>query len=373
MKLIHLADLHIGKRVNGFSLMEDQREILAQITGMIEEEQPDAVLIAGDVYDRSIPSEEAVELLDAFLVGLARQKLDVFLISGNHDSAERMAFGARLMEESGLHVSPVYNGEIHPLKLRDDYGEVSFWLFPFVKCAHVARFEEERPENLNEAMRAVVERLPLSAAERNVALVHQFLIGGRGCDSEEQSVGGLDEVSAEVFDAFDYVALGHLHGPQSVGREGVRYAGSPLKYSFSEAEQRKSITIVELKEKGQVKIRERALTPVRDMKRLSGTFEELCAREEVLEDYCEITLTDEEDIPDAMNRLRLRYPNLMALRYDNTRTRTESIITGGENVQKKRPEALFDELYQQQNGQPMSEEQRSFLLQLIEEIWEEAQ
>lgn len=371
MKLIHLSDLHLGKRVNNYSMVDDQEHILDQIMTVIDAEHPDAVMIAGDVYDRSVPSEEAVRLLDNFLVQLAARKLEVFIISGNHDSAERLSFGSRLMDASGIHVSPVYNGNVVPFSLADEHGKVNFWLIPFLKPVHVAQYAEEKPETYTAAMQMVIDALPIDEQERNVALVHQFITGGSISDSEEHSVGGLDDISAQVFAPFDYVALGHLHGPQSVGRETIRYAGSPLKYSFSEANQKKSVTILEFGEKGSVTIRTAPLTPTRDMKRIRGTFDELMHDYEVTEDYYEITLTDEEDVPNAMTRLRVRFPNMMTMRYDNQRTRANSVITVSENVKEKDPVDLFDELYDLQNGQPMSEEQRSFLAGLVGEIWEE--
>lgn len=374
MKLIHLADLHLGKRVNGFSMIEDQKYILKKIEAVIDAEKPQAVLISGDVYDRSIPSEEAVELLDSFLVTLAQKKLQVLLISGNHDSAERVAFGSRLMNASGIHVSPVYDGRIEPVTLTDEHGEVKFWLIPFVKPAHVARYAEEeaeKPETYTAAMKLVVDSLALDETKRNVALVHQFITGGSVSDSEEHSVGGLDDISAEVFDSFDYVALGHLHGPQSIGRDAVRYAGSPLKYSFSEANQKKSVTVVELGEKGAVEIRTVPLIPLRDMKRISGEFETLMSDYDATDDYYEIILTDEEDISNAMTRLRVKFPNLMLMKYDNSRTNTDSVIMGSENAKEKHPVELFDELFEAQNGRYMTEEQKEFLSVLVSEIWEE--
>ena len=370
MKLVHLADLHLGKRVNGFSMLEDQNHILNQIIELIEAEQPQAVLISGDVYDRAVPPEEAVELFDRFLVRLFRAGIDVYIISGNHDSAERVAFGGRLMNAAGIHPAPVYNGEILPLTLEDEYGTVAFWLIPFLKPAHVRRFfPDAEISSYTDAMQTVVEQLGLDTNQRNVALVHQFLTGAATCDSEESSVGGIDQVDCSVFDEFDYVALGHLHGPQWVGREAVRYAGSPLKYSFSEVQQHKALTVVELGEKGEVGIRTLPLKALRDLRRISGSFSEVMERTEHLDDYYEITLTDEEDVPNALARLRSRYPGLMTLKYDNTRTRSESTALNGGDTREKSPLELFDELYLRQNGQPMNEEQKSYVQGLIEEIW----
>ena len=371
MKLMQLADLHLGKRVNGFSMLEDQKYILDQICALCRQHKPDAVLIAGDVYDRTIPSEEAVELLDDFLVGLSKLGAAVLVISGNHDSAERVAFGARLLGSSGIYLSPVYDGAIAPVRLEDEFGAVNFWLIPFLKPAHVRRYAEGRDiATYTDAMAAVVDGLALNPEGRNVALAHQFVIGGVCSDSEEHSVGGIDQVDGSVFDDFDYVALGHLHGPQKIGREVVRYAGSPLKYSFSECAQRKSVTLVTLGKKGDTAVELIPLRPRRDLVQLRGTFEELTASGQGREDYCEVTLLDEEDVPNAIGRLRAYYPNLMVLRYDNARTRTAGEVLQGEAPEQKSPLELFEELYEKQNGRGFSPEQREFLTTLVEEVWE---
>ncbi len=373
MKFIHLSDLHLGKRVSGYSMLEDQKYIIDQILDHIAAEQPEIVLLCGDIYDRSVPSEEAVELFDAFLVELNRRRVRVLLISGKHDSPERLAFGGRLMDLAGVHPSPVYDGIIRPLTLEDRHGPVDFWPIPFLKPSQVRRFFPERePHSTQEAMAAVVDSLPLDPQRRNVALVHQFLTGAQTCDSEERSVGGTDQVDSSLFDAFDYVALGHLHGPQQVGRPCVRYAGSPLKYSFSEARQVKSLTVAELEEKGRVLIRTLPLTPLHDLRRIRGSFAALMEAEEGREDYCELTLTDEEDVPNALSRLALRYPRLMALRYDNTRTRSKGSVLEQDGAARERsPMELFDALYERQNGKPMNEEQKRFIQRLIREIWDE--
>ncbi len=373
MKLIHLSDLHLGRRLNSYSLLEDQRHILRQILDHIDAEAPEMVLLCGDVYDRAVPSEEAVELFDSFLVELSRRGVRVCLISGNHDSAERLAFGGRLMELSGIHLAPVYGGTITPVTLEDEHGAVDFWPIPFLKPAHVRRFFPEQELNsYTAAMAAVVSSLPLDPERRNVVLVHQFLTGASTCESEERSVGGTDEVDSAVFAPFDYVALGHLHGPQQVGEARLRYCGSPLKYSVSEAKQNKSLTVVELGEKGSLAVRTLPLTPLRELRRLRGTFAQLMEGEEGLEDYCELTLTDEEDIPDALSRLSARYPWFLGLRYDNTRTRSASDALEGMGEHRERaPLELFADLYRRQNGKEMNEEQTSYIEGIIEEIWNE--
>ena len=376
MKLIHLSDLHLGKRVNEVSMIEEQEYILGKILDIIDAEQPGAVLIAGDVYDKSVPSAEAVTLFDSFLCRLAQRKQQVFIISGNHDSAERLAFGGRLMERNGIHLSPVYDGTITPITLRDGHGAVHFWLLPFLKPAHVKRFyPDEGIENYTDACRVAVEKMNIDTAQRNVILVHQFVTGSATCDSEQISVGGTDNVDRAVFSGFDYVALGHIHGPQNIGSAHIRYCGTPLKYSFSETGHQKSVTVVELGEKGSFSLRTIPLAPLHDMREIRGSYEEVTAKtfyeNTAVEDYLHITLTDEEDVPEAMARLRVIYPNLMKLTYDNTRTRSNAVVDGALDVQKKSPLLLFGELYEQLNGQPMSPVQQEYMQDLIESIWED--
>lgn len=375
MKLIHLSDLHLGKRVNDFPMLEDQAYILDRVLEIAGEEQPDAVLIAGDVYDKTVPSAEAVALLDGFLVKLADRSLPVLLISGNHDSPERLAFANRLMEGRGVYIAPVYHGEVSPVTLEDDRGPVDFWLLPFLRPAHIRRFfPEEGVESFTDAMACAIRHMPLDPARRNVLVTHQFVTGAARCESEEVSVGGADNVDASVFAPFDYVALGHLHGPQNVGGERIRYCGTPLKYSFSEAGHQKSVTIVELGEKGSLEVRAVPLLPKRDMVELRGSFAQLKSPEfygQVDRDaYVRVILTDENDIYDAMGQLRPVYPNLMALDYDNLRTRSGAVVLEEADV-KRDPLELFADFYQQQNHQPMSEEQRRYLTELLETIQEE--
>ena len=375
MKLIHLSDLHIGKRVNEVSMIEDQEYILLQILQIIDEEKADAVLVAGDVYDKSVPSAEAVTLFDDFLCRLAKRKIPTLIISGNHDSPERLAFGGRLMEECGIHISPVYDGSVSTITLSDEHGDVDFWLLPFIKPAHVKRyFPDAGIESYTDACRVAVEHMGIDTTQRNVLLTHQFVTGASTCESEEISVGGSDNVDAAVFEDFDYVALGHIHGPQNIGSNRVRYCGTPLKYSFSEASHYKSVTVVDLGDKGTLTLRTVPLTPRHDMREIRGTFAQLADKAyysaQMTNDYLHIILTDEEDVPEAMGRLRVIYPNLMKLTYDNTRTRTNQIVGGAEDVKRKSPLELFEELYETQNNQPMSEEQRAFALELIESIQE---
>ena len=373
MKLIHLSDLHIGKRVNEFSMAEDQKYILNQILEIIDREQPDCVVIAGDVYDKSIPSAEAVQILDDFLTRLAGRKIPTAMISGNHDSPERLSFGAQLMKESGIYVSPVYDGQVQSIGFADEYGEVRVYLLPFLKPATVRHvYEEETVESYQDAVETAISHLPLDTSCRNVLVAHQFAAGASRCESEEMSVGGIDQVDVSVFDDFDYVALGHIHSPQSAGRPAVRYCGTPLKYSFSEAGQQKSVSVVELFEKGRVEIREVPLTPLRDMRKIRGTYLELTARSFYqgtnTEDYIQAILTDEEDIPDGMQKLRIIYPNLMRLEYDNRRTRENRQIQQAADAEEKSEAELFSQLYELQNNQPLDEEQKQFLEAVIRQV-----
>lgn len=376
MKFLHLADLHLGKRVNGFSMLEDQAHILRQILAILDDEQPDGALIAGDVYDKSVPSVEAVELLDGFLTELRARGVPVLLISGNHDSPERLAFGGRVMDSCGIHISPVYDGALAPVTLQDAFGPVHVWLLPFVKPAHVRRwFPDADIESYTDAVAEAVAHMDIDTAARNVLVTHQFVTGGTRSGSEELSVGGTDNVDSGVFAPFDYVALGHLHGAQHIGRETIRYAGSPLKYSFSEARQHKSVTVVTLGEKGDVQVRTAALTPLRELREIRGSYDELTARSfyehtTYRSDYLHLILTDEQDVFDAMSRLRTIYPYLMTLDYDNARTRAAGGMSVPAETERRTPLELFDALYTRQNHQPMSEVQREYIAQLMEQIME---
>lgn len=377
---MHLADLHLGKRVNGFSMMEDQEYILNRILEIMEEEQPDGLLIAGDVYDKTIPPAEAVRRMDDFLTAVAAKHVPVFLISGNHDSAERVAFGHQLMQGSGIWISPVYDGTIRHHTLEDRWGEVNIYLIPFLRPSVVRSFfPDVEIEDYTDALRTIIENLQVDTSRRNVVLAHQFVTAAGAlpetCDSEQLSVGGLDRVDGSVFSPFDYTALGHLHGPQRVGSETIRYAGSPLKYSFSELHQKKSVTVVELRAKGETEIRQIPLQPRREMIELRGTFEEILAearqKGEPQTDYYHMILTDETDVVDALSRLREYYPNIMLLDYDNRRTRSQKEVEQLDRVEERTPGELFAALYEQQNGQEMDSDRKEYLDGLIREIWEE--
>lgn len=376
MRFLHLSDLHLGKRVNEFSMLEDQAYILKEILNIIDEQKVEAVLIAGDVYDKVIPSAEAVRLLDDFLTRIAARELPVFLISGNHDSAERVAFGSRLMSSRQIYLSPVFEADVEPITISDRYGEINIYMLPFVKPSLVKRvYPEEEIITYQDAVNAAVQHMQIDTDKRNILLAHQFVTGAARCDSEELSVGGLDDVDASIFDGFDYVALGHLHGPQKIGKETVRYSGTPLKYSFSEANQKKAAVIVDVEEKGKINIQQIPLVPKHDMREIRGTYMEVTAldfyKDMKTDDYLHITLTDEEDIPDAIGKLRTIYPNIMKLSYDNLRTRAAVTVRGTAEVEEKSPMELLKEFYELQNNQPMTDEQEEIARGMMEEIWED--
>lgn len=376
MKIMHLSDLHIGKKVNEYSMLQDQIYILKEILQIIDDEKVETVIIAGDVYDRSLPPNEALELFDEFLYQLSSRNVNVFVISGNHDSPERISYGGRMMTENKIFLSPVYDGNVKPITLNDDYGEVNFYLLPFVRPADIRRyFPDENIENYTDAVKVAIDNMNVNFNERNILVTHQFVTGAELSESEDIIVGGTDNVSGEVFDGFDYVALGHIHREQTVGKDNIRYCGTPLKYSFSEAKHIKSVTILDFNDKENREYSKIPLTPFRDMREIRGTYYELTLKSSYestnTEDYLHITLTDEDDIPDAIGKLRSIYPNIMKLDYDNLRTRGSGTVDAIENIESKSPFELFADLFKQQNNQDMNEEQEEIMRNLIDKIWEE--
>lgn len=386
MKFLHLADLHIGKRVCEHNMLDEQVYILREILGIVCEEHPDAVLIAGDVYDKSVPSAEAVAVLDDFLVKLSATGTKVFVLSGNHDSAERIAFGGRLMKGMGVYMSPVYNGEFAPVTLKDEMGDVDLWMLPFVRPADVRAClenDEDRDAvtDYTSAMRMAIAQMKFTEGRRNVLVAHQFVTGAERSKSEE-NVGGLDNVDASVFEKFDYVALGHIHKPQNVAKDAdgtvrARYSGTPLKYSLSEATHAKSVTVIELG--AALQVREVPLKPLHDVREIRGSFAELVSPEfrtaqvaagNKLDDFVYVKLTDENDVPDAAQKLRGIYPNLMMLDYDNERTRNQQIAVGVEAVEKKSPMQLFGEFFEEMTRREMNPEELEFVQGVVDGIWE---
>ena len=377
MKILHTSDLHIGKRVNEYAMLEEQVYILKQIVDIAKREQPDAIILAGDIYDKTVPSAEAVSVLDDFLASLASLGKSVFIISGNHDSAERIAFGSRIMEASHVYLSPVYTGSIKPVVLNDGKVEVAFYMLRFIKPSLVQHYaaEEVSLKSYDEAVRYVIGQMDVDRHRRNVLIAHQYITDAERSESEDMTVGGLDNVDATAFDGFDYVALGHLHRPQSCGKKTVRYSGSPLKYSFSEVHDKKSVTIVEMEKEGEVKLTEHPLTAMHDWHDLRGTYDELTAKsyyegKGYEEDFVRITLTDEEDIPDGMRKLKTIYHRLLELRYDNKRTQAGLVEIGQPlKINELQPIDLFGELYEKQNAQSLTDEQKQYLNNLLDDIF----
>lgn len=374
MKFIHISDLHIGLHLHELSMLEEQRAILWQILAIVDREAPDGVLIAGDVYDKAVPSAEAVGLFDSFLSELAQRGTKTFVISGNHDSPERIAFGSRIMQAGGIHLSPVYNGAVEPIPMTDAHGRVNVYLLPFLKPMHVRRFfPDAEIGSYTDAVRVAIAAMQVDTGERNLLVSHQFITGtGSG---ECVTVGGTDNVDAAVFADFDYVALGHIHAATPDLQSRIRYCGTPLRYSFSEMRDEKSVTVAELGAKGDLTLRTVPLVPLHGMQELRGEFDRLIQREfyegtTLPTDYLRVILTDENEVPNAMGRLRSIYTNLLYLDYDNTRTRALAQIAAPDALQQLSPLEAFAQFYEKQNGAPMSAEQQEFMAQLIEQLEE---
>lgn len=376
MKLLHLSDLHIGKSVNGFSMLNEQRHVFSQILGYIKAEKPDAVMIAGDIYDRAVPSVEAVHLFDDFITKLARKNVTVLLISGNHDSPERLNYASRLLSEQRLHLCGIMDGKIKSVTLWDSFGGVNFWLLPFIKPSTVRGvFNVTEIESYSDAVSAVLEKADIDYTARNVLISHQFYtasdIAPIRSESEITPVGGLDAIDIGILSRFDYVALGHLHRAQCLG-QNIHYAGSPIKYSFSECRHVKTVTLVELGEKGCLNISHLPLSPIHDMREIRGPLKHLLSEEISSqgnkEDYLHVTLTDEDEIADPMNKIRSVYPNVMALDFENSRTQAgnSGINLDPGKVESLSPYDLFREFFLDINGSTMSAEQSKIVWELLD-------
>ncbi len=376
MKLFHLSDLHLGKRIHERSLIEDQQYILNQIVELVSSEKPDAVMIAGDIYDRSLPPEEAVALFDDFLYELSRLNVNVLIISGNHDSAERLGFGGRIMDRNGIFLSPEFNKAnyeriLKPIVLNDEYGDVNFYMLPYITPAAVRAAQGSEISDRNEMAESVFSDMNIDTSKRNVLIAHQFVTGASACDSERLSVGGADNIDYEVFEPFDYAALGHLHGKQRIGRDTVRYCGTPLKYSFSEVNHHKSITVVNIGEKGNVQISEIPLdAPLHDWREIKGKFDDIVSGDKS-DDYIRVILTDDDEKVNAMSRLRERFKNIMSMEYDNRQTRIERQFVSTENFEKLSYVDMFAEFYKQQRGGELNAEQLKIVTDIFSEIEEE--
>lgn len=377
MKFIHLSDIHIGKIVNEFSMLDSQREILSDILNKVFEIKPDGVIIAGDVYDKSVPSAAGVELFDDFLTKLANTDTSVFIIAGNHDSPERLSFGSKLMQKNRVYISGGFTGKMDKYTLTDKYGNLNIFLLPFIKPAYVRRFFTDKELlTYNDAACAILNNTDIDLNERNILVAHQFITKGESEPekslSESISAGGVDNIDVSLFDKFDYVALGHLHNPQKIGRDTVRYCGSPLKYSFSECRYNKSLTVVELNEKGEINIELIPLAPKRDLREIRGDMESLTSKEIYeqgnKEDYMHITLTDEEDIMDPLGKLRQVYPNIMRLDFDNSRTKINSSVDMAREIERKSGTELFCEFYKQQNNKEPSKEKMEIIKDIFSKL-----
>ncbi len=372
MKFLHLSDLHLGKRLKEQSFIEDQKYILEQIIAVADNEKPDGVIIAGDIYDKTVPSAEAVALFDNFLTRLSEMKLKIYVISGNHDSAERIAFGASLMKHSGVHFSPVYNGCIERITEKDEYGKINIFLLPFVKPSQVREFFPDREiTTYTEAVEAVLSNVDIDTSERNIIIAHQNVTGASKSGSEEIVIGGLDNVDSSVFDDFDYVALGHIHSAQNIGGEKIHYCGTPMKYSFSEAKHEKSVTIAEFYEKNRTEIRRIALTPIRDMRDIQGLFSEIYDNEEKSDDYIRIILDDNDEITDAVGKLRHLFPNILELCYSNRRRGDFELLEADDDEIRNSPAEIFKQFFTEQTGEEPDDEIMAIIDEIIEQIKEE--
>ncbi len=373
MKLFHLSDLHLGKRVYAFSMLPDQRYVLEQVCALAEKYKPDGILLSGDLYDKPIPPVEAVQLLDEFLTRMQQMGIAVYAISGNHDSAGRVDFGSRILQQQNLHICGAFDGKLYHVSKEDAFGEIHFYLLPFLKPATVSAFREGG-ESLTyaEAVKWALETTDLDTTKRNVLLAHQFVTWkgtAEESDSETKTLGGVDEMDASLFFDFDYVALGHLHSPQRIGRDTIRYGGSPLKYSFSELRQKKGVTLVEIQEKGNVTTEFLPLEPLHPLREMKGTLDDLLeAAEEAggSEDYVRAILTDEGAVYDPVGRLRVYYPNLMTLEMAQRGESQQDLSLEMDQEQLSGP-ALFAGFFEKQNDREMDVAQKA----LVEKIWQD--
>lgn len=384
MKIIHLADMHLGKILQEQSLIEDQEYMLNKIIELIKEQNIEAIVISGDIYDRSVPPTEAVNLLDTFLNIIIKElKKKVFIIAGNHDSKERLGFGNKIFENDGLYIESKYEGTIKKVQLEDEYGKLNIYMLPFIKPIEVRKYILEEQENTlsyDETIHKIIEKENIDESQRNIILTHQFVtaIGAdvERTESEVVSVGGLDNVDVSNFKQFDYVAIGHVHRPQKVGRDTARYAGTMLKYSFSEVNHKKTIPIIDFKEKGNIDIKLEELKPLRDMREIKGPIEELIKKEnyegENTEDYIRAIITNDEPVYDAIGKIRKIYPNVLKLEIQNAKTamNMEQQENNLQNVRNKSEIELFNDFYKFQNNIELNDEQVEFMEKLIKQIKE---
>ncbi|WP_346684161.1 exonuclease SbcCD subunit D [Anaerostipes butyraticus] len=376
MKILHLADLHLGKRVNEFSMLEDQRYILNQILDIVEEEAVEVVMICGDVYDKGIPPVDAIELLDDFLWKLAEKDCRTLMISGNHDSGDRLGFGKHLFQNSNLFIVSQFSGEIEKITIPCGNLPVNFYMLPFVKPVIVNQSLGIHTQSYQECLRYLIEHTKIDPEEMNLLMAHQFVTAGKEnpelSDSETSSLGGIDNVDYRIFDPFDYVALGHIHKPQAMGRPQVRYSGSILKYSFSEIRKEKEVVLLHIEENKKMEMSFRKLKPLRDMREIKGTIRQLMEGEIRLgnqEDYMQVTLTDEEEILDAIGKVRTVFPNVMQICLENRRyARQQQIRAEEQDIIHQDPLQLFAEFYKMQNNIELEEEEAEKIKTIFEEV-----
>lgn len=377
MKIMHLSDLHLGKSILEQSLIVDQEYILNQIIDIIKEKCIDIVLIVGDVYDKGIPNVDAVRLFSSFLTRLYKLKVKVLVISGNHDSKDRLSFGNELFVDNGVYIEGIFSGELKKVTFNDDNGNLNVYMLPFIKPADVRRYYSDiQIDSYDDAVRCIINNTKIDKNERNIIMVHQFVTAGgvdvERCESESLSLGGIDNIDVSIFDGFDYVAMGHIHKGQKLMKDTVRYSGSPLKYSFSEVNHRKSVPVIELNDKGNINVELVDLVPLRDMKIIKGSMEELLSKDFIknIEDYISVVLTDEDYIMDAIGKLRSVYKNILRLEYDNKRTSGYMLNDSKDNIDVKilSEIELFSKFYEIQNNIEISDEKRSIVEQTIEEI-----
>ena len=376
MRLLHLADLHIGKKMLEYSMVEEQKHILNEIIHIVEEKNIDVVLIAGDIYDKNVPLEKGVAIFDEFLTSLHNMATPVCIISGNHDSGERVEFASKLLTNSGVHIAGVYRGSMEKVTFTDEYGKVCVYMLPFVKPSMVRPYFPE-VDSYDKAVKMIMEKEDIDYSTRNVILSHQFVTSATSktdtCDSETVAVGGLDNVDVEIYKDFDYVALGHIHGPQRVGYDHVRYAGSPLKYSFSEVNHKKSVTVIELGNKGEFSYELIPLVPLHEVREIKGPIDKILDIENYsrgnVEDLIRVILTDEEELYSPLIKIKQVYSNVLRLDFENSRTRLQGMdVLRADNVEQKSVLDLFREFYEKQNNVPLNEEQEEIIKSLV---WEE--
>ena len=376
MKIAHISDLHLGKTLHNFSLIEDQEYILNQIVQKIIENKVEVLLVAGDIYDKNVAPEAGIKLFRKFLNDLVNINIKVMVISGNHDSAERLTFGGEFMTDKGIFFSKVYDGNIEPIVLKDENGSVNFYLLPFIKPSIVQHyFPDEKIESYEDAVSCAVKQMELNSSERNIIVAHQNILSAERCESEENVIGGLDAVSDQIFKDFDYVALGHIHKQQEIGKSKVMFSGTPLKYSVSELDHNKVMPVITLGKKSEKDIELVPLVPKRELRQIKATFDEIMKNSKNdpynAEDFIDVILTDENDVLDAISTLRSVYPNILKITYDNKATKAAESVEKFDAVDEKKPLDVFEAFYKARRGTDMDDMQKEYIQSLIENIWGE--